>query len=150
MDDNLPPNAALVMLVKREDGGFDVIDKDRNRAMVGTPDQLWAKVHELVDPTTALAVSPPPTMRYATLRRPKNEQTVTQDALSSEISEGDVADAFRTVGEYVRDVAADEYGAPVVNAATTLLSAAASKTTKAAKRLSRGSKPRAKYRRRGK
>jgi hypothetical protein len=149
MTDNLPPNAALVMLVKRDDGGFDIIDKDRTRTMAGTPDQLWAKANELACGSTSLAVRRP--MQTATLRKPDgaDEQTVhIPSAQKSEPSEDDIAEAFRTVGGYVREMAVEDYGAPVVNAASTLLGVAANKTTKVAKRMSRGAKPHAKYRRR--
>ncbi len=153
MTDKLPPNSAVVMLIKRDDGGFDVVDQDRNTTMVGTPDQLWSRAHELVGGgTTALAVREPRgpggTMRWA--RKRATQRVHAPSNSDAGPSEDDIADAFRVVGSYVRDVASEEYGAPVVNAASTLIGAAASKGTKVAKRLSRGNRPRAKYRNRRK
>lgn len=113
---------ALVMLVEHEDGTLSVIDANEEVHEVQDANQLMVHAKTILGSDTMPSVDSNPAPGPSV-----------QDRVDAEKLEK----AFGTLGNRLREVAEAEYGAPLVDAASTVVSAGAKKATGVLRKLSR-------------
>lgn len=119
---------ALVMLVELSDGTIALIDASEQKHEAKDAEQLWAHARSVLGDGTMPALSAAPAPG-------KSEDEKLQEA-------------FGTLGDKLRQAAEAEYGAPVVDAAATVVGRATKKATGFLQRVSRrGGRGRARLRR---
>ena len=128
MSDPTPKHQALVMLVELDDGTFAMMDAGGNKHEAGTAEALWEKAKALVSAGDVPALESAPG-QGPTVEAKRDEQKLEE--------------AFGTIGDKLKVMAEAEYGAPLVDAASTVLGHASKKTSGFLRKLSRKkSKPR--------
>jgi hypothetical protein len=117
--------SALVMLVEAEDGTMTIIDANE-------------KIHEVADAAELMTCAK---SIVSGVDMPKVESAPTSGPSAEERSDQEkIERAFGTIGSRLREVAEAEYGAPLVDAASTVLSVASKKTSGILQKISRGRK----------
>ena len=127
MPETKAKNQALVMLVELDDGTLSIIDANKNVHEVKGAEQLMTQVR------TILASDALPALESA----PGDGPTAQEQREGEKLEE-----AFGTLGDRLRAVAEAEYGAPIVDAASTVVNHASKKATGFLRKFSRGSRPR--------